>query len=76
MTRSRTKTPITGITTAETEKADKLAANRGERRRIRQLLPAEPDILPHAREISSPWLMAKDGKQYLGNAADPKKLRK
>lgn len=76
MTRSRKKSPIAGITTAESEKTDKLAAHRRERRRIRQLLPAEPDILPHTREISSPWLMAKDGKQYLGHQAKPAHLRK
>jgi hypothetical protein len=76
MARSRKKTPTTGITTAESEKADKMAAHRRERRRIRQLLPVEPDILPHTREISSPWLMAKDGKQYLGNQTKPEHLRK
>lgn len=78
MTRSRKKTPITGITTAESEKAEKLAAHKRERRSVRQAIQSDPDseILPHTREISSPWLMAKDGKQYLGNQAKPEQLRK
>jgi hypothetical protein len=78
MTRSRKKTPITGMTTAESEKAEKLAAHKRERRRVRQTIQSDPgaEILPHTREVSSPWLMAKDGKQYLGTQAKPEHLRK
>ncbi|RPI73311.1 MAG: hypothetical protein EHM38_00615 [Geobacteraceae bacterium] len=78
MTRSRKKTPITGITTAESEKAEKLAAHKRERRRVRQTIQSDPnaEILPHTREWSSPWLMAKDGKIYHGARVEPKVLRK
>ena len=78
MTRSRKKTPITGITTAESEKAEKLAAHKRERRRVRQKIQSDPDaeILPHTREVSSPWQMAKDGKTYHGARVEPKVLRK
>lgn len=68
MSRSRKRTPITGITTASSEKRDKLAAHRRERRRVRTVLHATPsaDVLPHRRELSDPWTYAKDGKVYRG----------
>jgi hypothetical protein len=78
MTRPRKKTPITGMTTAESEKAEKLAAHKRERRRVRQTIQSDPgaEILPHTREISSTWLMSKDGKQHLGNRAQAEHPRK
>lgn len=78
MSRSRRKTPIRGITTSESEKADKLRAHRAERRKVRAILGKDPDgdRLPHRREISNPWMMDKDGKHYLGRDADPRDLRK
>ena len=38
----------------------------------------EPDVLPHRRELSNPWVMGKDGKMWLGAWAEqaPKFLRK
>ena len=78
MTRSRKKTPIAGLTSADSEKADKLDAHRRERRKVREVLHvnAEPDVLPHTREVSDPWTMAKDGKVYLGEHPAPKLTRK
>ncbi len=80
MSRSRRKTPITGITNAESEKAEKLAIHRRERRRVRQVLAVvpEPDLLPHRRELRTPWAMGKDGKIYVFDAAEraPVVLRK
>jgi hypothetical protein len=78
MTRSRKKTPITGITSAESEKADKTVAHRKERRKVRTVLQVDPesDVLPHTREVSDPWSMAKDGKVYLGDRIAPKDRRK
>ena len=66
MARSRKKTPIGGITTAESEKADKLSAHRRERRKVRATLATDPqvDVLPHRREVSDVWTFAKDGKYY------------
>lgn len=78
MSRSRKSKPIAGITNAASEKAEKLANHRRERRRVRQVLTVEPEaeILPHTRELSNPWAMAKDGKVYRAAWNDPKFLRK
>ena len=78
MSRSHKHTPITGITTAASEKRDKVAAHRRERRRVRTALHTEPaaDVLPHARELSNPWAYAKDGKVYRGAALMARERRK
>jgi hypothetical protein len=41
-------------------------------------LEIEPwaDVLPHEKELSSPWCMAKDGKVYLGARASRRDLKK
>ncbi len=75
MTRSHKKYPITGITTAESEKKDKQIANRKLRRKIKQNVTKE--ILPLKREISDIWMMDKDGKQDCsGTEYENKALRK
>lgn len=78
MSRSRRRTPKVGITTARSEKQDKLKAHRRERRGVKAALAkgAEEHELPHRREVSDPWKMAKDGKAYLGQMAKPRDLRK
>jgi len=78
MSRSHRKTPKGGITTAKSEKEDKRFANRKERRKVKITLQITPDaeILPHRREVSDPWLMAKDGKCYHGYDINGKYLRK
>jgi len=78
MARSRKKTPKAGITSARSEKADKSANHRRERRRIRQTLDSDPqsEILPHTKELSNPWSMSKDGKVFLGKRASRTDLRK
>ncbi|MEL6771041.1 MAG: hypothetical protein AAFP18_08255 [Bacteroidota bacterium] len=78
MSRSRKKTPISGITTATSEKHDKRLANRRSRRRIRQRLAAGHDgtDLPLLREVSNVWAMNKDGKLYFDPATHPKLMRK
>lgn len=63
MSRSGRKSPVTGITTADSEKRDKRRANRGLRRRVREILPADPDgVLPALREVNCVWGFDKDGK--------------
>ena len=64
MSRSYKKTPVTGITTACSEKQDKRIANRLERRKNKQILKlTEDDIcLLKKREVSNDWCMDKDGK--------------
>ncbi len=78
MSRSHRKTPKGGITTAKSEKEDKRFANRKERRKVKIVLQITPEaeILPHRREISNPWVMAKDGKHYYDCNIDEKYLRK
>jgi hypothetical protein len=74
--RSRKKAPITGITSAKSEKTDKQLAHRKERRKVRQVVESEPEVLPHTREVSNPWAMAKDGKVYLGEQLPARRRRK
>lgn len=54
MSRSYRRTPIFGITVAETEKQDKRRANRKWRRLVHQFLGADPEreVLPAQREVS------------------------
>jgi hypothetical protein len=78
MTRSRKKTPISGITTVRSEKRDKRLGNRRVRRAVKQALATsvDVDILPHRRELTNPWTMAKDGKIWFNADRFPEVLRK
>jgi len=78
MAHSRRKNPITGVTTARSEKAEKSAANRALRHRARSTLRTAPDdgLLPDRREVSDPWCMSKDGKMRFDPRAHPRLLRK
>ncbi|HST62298.1 MAG TPA: hypothetical protein VLK84_26580 [Longimicrobium sp.] len=77
MSRSRRKTPVAGITTSDSEKQDKRLANRRLRRRVREILPAEPDgVLPALREVSSVWCFDKDGKMRFDPESHPRLMRK
>jgi hypothetical protein len=75
MARSRKKTPITGITTTDTEKNDKRLANRKLRVAVRTALAGDGEIMPELREISDVWSFGKDGKRWVGDV-DPRNLRK
>ena len=78
MARSRKKVPITGITTAVSEKADKVSAHKRERRKVSVRLQEQPvaEVLPTTREVSNVWKFAKDGKVYVKPGRRPKTLRK
>lgn len=78
MARSRKQTPVSGNTCANSEKADKLAAHRRERRKVRQTLHVEPEseVLPLTREVSNVWAFAKDGKHYILTVAGKKAVCK
>lgn len=65
MSRSKKKTPIVGITTAETEKKNKLEANRKLRRLNRIKIRKGDFEFFQLREISNVWGFDKDGKRYL-----------
>lgn len=71
MSRSRRRTPICGVTTARSEKSDKRIWHKRARARIRVLLHGTaPDDTPHLddRQVSNPWSMAKDGRQWYGDS--------
>ncbi len=75
MSRSRRKSKIRGITTAESEKKDKQEANRKYRRKTKQIVKNGDDEFPEIREMSDIWGFEKDGKIYDENMSD-KNLRK
>lgn len=65
MSRSRKRTPITGICVADSEKDSKRIANRAFRRISKELIKNDAaDSLPILREVSNVWDWAKDGKRY------------
>lgn len=78
MSRSRRKTPITGITTSESEKQDKQFANRKDRRVNGSILRATHDDtkIKIKREISNLWAMDKDGKYPFDPKESPELMRK
>lgn len=78
MARSKRKTPIRGITTAESDKKDKQLAHRRYRRKMKAVLQQVPDaeIFPSLRELSNPWNMRKDGKIRFDPKQYPKDIRK
>ncbi|MDH7461390.1 hypothetical protein QEG73_08865 [Chitinophagaceae bacterium 26-R-25] len=75
MSRSKKKTPITGITGAESEKNDKRIANRKFRRITKMQVKKGDDKFVELKEISNVWSFDKDGKHYL-KSPTKKDLRK
>jgi hypothetical protein len=78
MSRSRHKTPITGLTTAASDKAWKEKASRRLRKTARQKLvqTLDGDALPEKRwAVVNPWDAPKDGKFWHG-FMNPKLERK
>ena len=70
MSRSRRRTPIhSWCTKHKSEAWDKRWWHRALRRKVNQILAETYDDtqLPHFREVSDPWLMAKDGKGWFGH---------
>lgn len=74
MSRSHRKTPVCGITTAESDKLFKAAEHRRERRAVRSVLPGED--APAPKQFGNPWASPKDGKQWFDPARQPKLMRK
>jgi hypothetical protein len=71
MSRSRRKTPVTGLTTARSDKPYKVDEHQRERHHVRQRLKATADDIDpklHRRPYGDPWNAPKDGKQLV----DPK----
>jgi len=82
MSRSKRSEPITGITTAESEKEWKRDANRKLRRAVNQTLQqlpaADPDavVLPVMDEVVNQYSGPKDGKQRFDPRRHPHLMRK
>ena len=64
MSRSRRRTPIVGITTADSEKDDKRQANQNLRHAVRRALRTGAEVIPTLRDVSDVWTFAKDGKHW------------
>ena len=73
MSRSRKKTPIVPVTTAESDKPFKVREHRRERRAVAAAL-ALGDDPPAPKAFGDPWVGDKDGKLY--RPGDPKLVRK
>lgn len=72
MARSRKKNPISGVTTARSEKLWKRFVNRKLRQKARILLAKEAEILPeNVKEVSNVWDGPKDGRVYWGKDGWP-----
>lgn len=83
MSGSRRKTSITGNTAARSEKKDKRLSNRKLRRESNRVVggcgcscEVCSCVFPEKRDVSDPWLMAKDGKHYFDKNKHPELLRK
>jgi hypothetical protein len=78
MSRSRRKSPVCGATVSPSDKLDKRLANRRVRRAVSSALQVDPerDVLPHHRELTDPWDMAKDGKTRFDPDSSPELMRK
>ncbi len=74
MARSRRKTPIVGITTADTDKPFKTAEHRRERRAVKAAIKVGEEP-PTAKAFGNPWAAQKDGKQWLDDPL-PELMRK
>lgn len=78
MSRSRKKTPVSGITTARSEKQDKRLANRRLRRATNAKLAsgADSSLLPVANDVGNVWCFDKDGKRRFDPDKHPRLMRK
>ncbi|MCA1634247.1 MAG: hypothetical protein LC802_11280 [Acidobacteria bacterium] len=78
MSRSKKKTPVSGMAAARSEKQDKRLYNRRYRRACNQSLHMNParEVVPLLREYSNPAAMAKDGKAWFDPKKFPRLMRK
>lgn len=64
MSRSKRKTPKTGLTTAESEKKDKVFVHRKFRRASKVKIKSNEEPPVNLNEVSDIWNFAKDTKRY------------
>lgn len=78
MSRSRRRTPVTGATTAHSDKPFRVSEHRRERARVRQCLHVNPDDADprlHRAPYGNPLDSPKDGK-YRWRNREPDEIRK
>lgn len=75
MSRSRRKTPISGMSMKDSDKPFKAAEHRRARRKLKSLDLTE-DEPPAERTYGNPWASPKDGKQWIDPKRWPKVFRK
>ncbi|MEI5680488.1 MULTISPECIES: hypothetical protein [unclassified Mesorhizobium] len=75
MARSKKKTPICGMTTADSDKPFKAAEHRRERRSVRRALDGGADV-PSPLQFGNPWASEKDGKHWFDRQGFPELMRK
>ena len=77
MSRSRRKTPVTGVTAAASDKFSKAVSNRAHRQALKQATAADPETPPPTMEQAMDrWSMAKEGKIRFDPEEWPKGMRK
>lgn len=80
MARSRRKTPIVGMTLAETDKPFKQQEHQRERSRLRDALNADRELdeidPPPPKLFGNSWSSDKDGKHHFDPEKYPKLMRK
>jgi len=76
MSRSRRKTPVMGITKAESDKRDKVLAHRRQRRQVRTALASGVAEVITRRKAGDVWSFAKDGKSRFDPTQFPKLMHK
>jgi hypothetical protein len=77
MSRSRRKTPVSGVTAAPSDKFSKAVANRSHRRALKQATTSDPETPPPTVEQAMDrWSMAKEGKFRFDPNESPKRMRK
>lgn len=76
MSRSYKKHPGSGISKAVSEKQDKKIWHSRMRSKTRDLLSNadEDTMFPFEEDVSNPWAMAKDGRQYWDEYKNPRKM--
>ena len=77
MSRSRRKSPFTGITSAPSDKRDKAASSSAYRHALKQAIALAPETPPPTvRQITDPRSLAKEGKSRFDPAEVPRLMRK
>ena len=76
MSRSRRKTPVMGITKAESDTRDKVLAHRRQRRQVRTALASGVAEVIARRKAGDVWSVAKDGKSRFDPTQFPKLMHK